>query len=876
MPTAELPTLESAHAMEAVPGYQLVRLMGEGTIARAYECRHERTGDIVVLKVIKQEMATGDRGATQRTLRENRVVSGLRAHAHIARVIDVGESAAGPYVAFEKLKGTDLRTMLVQHGRLAVPDALAAVRDAARALEAAANVGVAHRDVKPSNLFRLDAPGPGEGAVKLTDFGFAPPLSRLGGPVGIYGTPAFIAPELLKGAPADVRTDIYALGATLFQLVTARPLFEGATAEVLAAHQKKPVPSIATLVPDAGIAVVDVIYRLLHKDPGKRPQTPGDVVALLEEAMGKKRTTSSVAMPGVGGVGGVGGAAPSARPAPSEPQWPTMASPAGSALPRPPTRPGLPAVGSMTHPAPSSSPFDAPSGEESNPYTAQPTGVLGTLKQMGVTDILQMLEIGKKSARLDVNVEGANAVIQVHDGQIVFARIARPGASVEADGERAVMLLCRKKEGFFRIHYEKENTERNVNKPTQFVLLEAMRQIDENALEDAPAPSVNVSSTSSGAPRAPLPSLATPLGRAAPPGPGAAAGFQSPANTWPESPPAKHERAKGNLGDGIQRDEPTQAVETIDDPTMPEAPTSKGRRAPAFDFGRVLARVSAQLAGGATRIGRHAFDVGNGLYRRAQHALEPLRPKLAGLHPRLATVPPVVLAAGALAFGFALVIVVVTLITSWSALGYEDGVEAIFDGGARASAGDIVEAAADIVDELEDIAPSERTLDQDLLLGHAHAALRQDERALELYRIALPVRADVIALGVLASRLDATAPDEEIDLLVLWPDDDADALLAELTLDPRPLVRMNAAAILVERGSAGLMDVEQTAKLDLVQARSCGERRIALATLRAAGKSAATLALVDRIGREHETCFGTNELRSAYAAIQRRLPAVKD
>jgi serine/threonine protein kinase len=913
MPTGELPTLESSHALEAVPGYTLVRLLGEGTLARAYECRHDRSGEIVILKVINAESAA-DRGATQKTLRENRVVSGLRSHPHIARVIDVGEAAAGPYVAFEKLKGTDLRSLLVNSGRLPVADALAAVRDAARALDAAAHVGVAHRDVKPSNLFRLDHPGPGEGSVKLTDFGFAPPLAKIGGPVGVYGTPAFIAPELLKGAPADVRTDIYALGATLFQLVTARPLFEGNTADVLAAHQKKPVPSIATMVPDAGLAIVDVIYRLLNKDPAKRPQTAAEVVALLEGAMGKQRTSTSTGMVGVG-TPATGSSPPvpvQARgPAPSEPQWPTMDS---AKLPRPPSRTNMQSVSNVSSvPQSVSSPFDAPApGEESNPYTAQPTGVLGTLKQMGVTDILQMLEIGKKNARLEVQIDGGNAVVQVHDGQIVFARIVKPTGGVVADGEAAVVALCRKKDGFFRIHYERENTERNVTKPTQFVLLEAMRQIDEKQaaeqLEDPPVSGVQVvaqgqaqqpsrappSSPPTGrpspapvaVPRQALPNLATPLARpgvgtpGAPPAakaPASSANLQAPASTWPEQPTARHDRARevtqsGSAprpissvgrpvpGDGIQRDDSTQAVETLDDPTMPEAPTSMRLRKQGLDGAGVLATVQG-LAARVVPLAQHALDVGRNLYRRAVHALEPLRPKLIALHPRLEVVPPIALVAAALSLALIVALLVGRAATAaGTSLSYVDGVEAIFDGD-----------AVDVVDELEAVSPADRTLDQDLVLGHAHAALREDDRALELYRIALPLRADPIALAVLTSRLDASAPDEEIDLLVLWPDGDADERLAELTLDPRPLVRMNAAAILVERGTAGLVDVEQTALLDFVQARSCGERRIALATLRAAGKTQAVLDTVDRVGRGDESCFGGNELRNAYASIRKRV-----
>src|SRR5688572_9508407 len=120
------------------------------------------------------------------------------------------------------------------------------------------------------------------------------------------------------------------------------------------------------MVPDAGIGVVDVIYKLMHIDPGKRPHSPRDVVNLLDEAMGKKRSSSSASMQGVGG------------PAPSEPQWPTAtwtterSSSALGALPPPPVSGmgGTPARGSA------SSPFDNVADAPDSAYTAQPTGVM--------------------------------------------------------------------------------------------------------------------------------------------------------------------------------------------------------------------------------------------------------------------------------------------------------------------------------------------------------------------------------------------------------------------------------------------------------------------------------------------------------------------
>lgn len=837
--TADIPILASADALAAVPGYTLVRFLGEGALARAYECRAERTGDIVVVKVFTHEAAE-DKGNVQRVLRESRVVAGLRHHPHIARVLDVGESEAGPYVVFERLPGTDLRSRLVKDGRMPIPDALAAVRDAARALDAAAAVGVAHRDVKPANLFLLE-----DGSVKLTDFGFAASLGRLGGPANVYGTPAFVAPELLRGAPADVRTDIYGLGATLFQLVTAQPLFEGATADVLAAHQRKPVPSIATLVPDAGIVVVDILYRLLQKDPARRPARASEVVTLLDEAV--RRTSRGGSQPptpasraavdpnaatlvNVGASGGASGGS-SAGAGPGRPRQETATS----------TRPP--------------SPFDASlEGQEVGDgayVVGQPTGVMGTLKQMSVTEIIQMLEIGKKSARIDLQTtDGMKGTLHVHDGQVVHAT-----ANVEV-GEPAVSTLCRKKDGFFRIHYEKEPCERNVHRPTQFVLLEAMRQIDEEksgpaSSDDAPTVAVFAPVIPRGAPSSapvaaaaavrrsvPLPALARPLDRA-----------EGPA-------------------DGIQLHDSTSEVpvHSVDDPTLPEVATGPaltrwragGRRSSALDDLRREAAIFAAAAGPAlAEAARVVARESQRLAARADVALEPLRPQLHKLHPRVGELRPIVVVGAVVGAVLAVVL----------------GLATAMGGGTRAEAAtrDVLDGdAADVIEELEAVSAAERTLADDLALANAYAAVRDDERALELYGTVVPAGVtDPLALGFLLARLDASAPDDEMDLLVLWPDETVVDALAELTVDPRRFVRGNAVAVLTERAAIGRIDVEQSAILDL-QDGTCGARRSALQILKVAGDSRPAVAAVARAARSNEGCFSAGELRAVAAAIEGR------
>jgi serine/threonine protein kinase len=855
--TSEIPILASADALEAVPGYTLIRFLGEGALARAYECRAERTGEIVVVKVLNKD-AAGDRAAVQRLLRDSRVVAGIRSHAHVVRIHDVGEAQAGPYVVFERLKGTDLRSRMKEKGRLPVPDALAAVRDAARALEAAAAVGVVHRDVKPSNLFLLD-----DGTVKLTDFGFAAPLSRLGGPAGVYGTPELIAPELLRGGAADIRTDIYALGATLFQLVTARPLFEGSTADVLAAHQKKPVPSIATLVPDAGIVVVDILYRLLQKDPSRRAASATDVVKFLDEAVARSaRTRTSAPI--------VGARAPSLD---VDPGAPTLihAMPSAPAVKRP--RQEI----ARQPQAAAASPFDASqegTAGGGNPFVGQPTGVMGTLKQMSVTEIIQMLEIGKKSARIELQaMDGLKGLLHIHDGQLVHC------AADAATGEPAVVELCRRKEGFFRIHYDKEACEKNIHRPTTFVLLEAMRQLDEGAtvaLPAPPLPAVSEEPVGPAKPAArppvapPVPSPAPPPRRppGPPPRPALArerepSGKSAARRSAPSSPPQA-------VGDGIQWGDSSANHSHIEDPTLPESalripgPGAVGRvGAGATSAGQqIVAEARAlyeELSPKAVEALHATVRAARQLFSRADVALEPLRAPLARLHPRLGELRPLVVVSVGVGAVLALLVALAIALGS-GPLDAERGALAVLQG-----------KAGRVIEELERIPAAERTLGQDLVLAHAHAASLDDDRALELYGIAVPAGVtDSLALGFLLSRLDASMPDDEMDLLVLWPDPEVEEVLTELTVDPRFFTRANAVAVLVERGALGRIDVERTSILDVNQG-SCGARRAALQTLRVAGKTPAALVAVESAGRTSEGCFGNADLRPVAAAIEKRL-----
>jgi serine/threonine protein kinase len=817
-----------------VDGHALLQPAGEDAVARVFTCRVAGSDEVALFKRLKPAFCA-DGSAKARVLdahRRLKEISGARVPEGppLARVLGVGEAKSGPYVVVEKLGGVDLEARLAWE-RVPIAEALLYTRDAARGLAAGAGVGVVHGDVTPRNIVVLD----GGGAV-LGGFALGAPVE---GAAPIHGTPAVLAPEIARGGEPDERSDIYALGATLFWIATGRPLFEGTPAEVIAAQQKRPVPSIATLVPDAGVAVVDLLYRLLQKDPARRPASAAEAVKLLDAAL-RRAVISPVAGP--------------ARPEHAflaPPASPGASSPPASSSAGPSTPPRT-ASGLGGNPfAAAYAPSAADRAAESN-YLAQPTGVLGSLKQMGVPEILQTLEIGKKSARVDVQVGDDQGVLFVHDGQIVRAELLAVAGTLQ--GEPAVVRMCMQKEGYFRIHYEKEAAVRNVERPTQFVLLEAMRQIDEASQRGARLPDVGtvdggLEGPTLGTSGAKIDTLEDPevtdptshtldrtLDRT----------DEGSADSASESAGALDRTLALPLPPVSSLEGATEADADVTDPSLPldrtQAVPVDAARAPS---GRWAARLFSRGADWTALWP----SIETALREGAFAALPTKRAA------RRAGVAAIIVVAG-----------VVVGAALWAATrgapGYDVAVGRILRG-----------EAADVARALEAVPPSERTARQALALAHAYAALRDDDAALALYAATLPAgTTDARALGWLLARLEQPAPDREIDLLVLWPDDDVDALLVDLTTSVDPTVRENAVAALVERGRVTALDVEAVARLDLAH-RSCGARRRALLVLGVAGRSPESLEAVERAGRrpENAPCFPAADLAATYQAVKRRL-----
>jgi serine/threonine-protein kinase len=223
----------------------------------------------------------------RRFLSEARAASRVR-HPNVVDVTDVGLLSDGrPYMVMERLAGESLEARLDRSGPLAPLSALLVAREVALALGAAHEGGVVHRDLKPANVILLETSRDDAPRLKLVDFGAA----CLTGAVadeseGLIGTPAYMSPEHARGEPTDGRTDIYALGILLFEMLCGAQPFTGANArEILLAHLSLPAPPLESPSGTMPQAVQRVVARALRKNAGERHQSAAELVADLDHAI---------------------------------------------------------------------------------------------------------------------------------------------------------------------------------------------------------------------------------------------------------------------------------------------------------------------------------------------------------------------------------------------------------------------------------------------------------------------------------------------------------------------------------------------------------------------------------------------------------------
>lgn len=267
---------------QVIDGYRIDQLLGEGGMAQVYRAVDERLTRYVALKVIQPAVQIDD-SYRARFEREARAIAQLQ-HPNIVSIYRFGEVSQRLYMAMEYVDGADLHWVLQDYARdkelLPPDDALMVLSQAAQALDYAHSKGVIHRDIKPANIM-MDR----SGRVVLTDFGLA--LISLEGTKGeVFGTPQYIAPEqAVNSAGATAQSDQYALGVILYEILTGSVPFGGKSAMHIAlAHMTEPLPDPRTRNPDLHPALVDVLQRVLAKEPTARYPSCAALVQAFEAA----------------------------------------------------------------------------------------------------------------------------------------------------------------------------------------------------------------------------------------------------------------------------------------------------------------------------------------------------------------------------------------------------------------------------------------------------------------------------------------------------------------------------------------------------------------------------------------------------------------
>jgi serine/threonine protein kinase len=276
--------------------YRILDQLGKGGMGRVYKALHQTMNRIVALKVLSPQLMETER-AQKLFLREMQAVARL-SHPNLVTAYDADHKDNRYYLVMEYVEGPNLQQLVRERGPLPAGLACELIRQAANGLQYASDMGMVHRDVKPSNLLVLlpdEAARRKHYVLRILDFGLARlqrPEERpspdsgtiLTQPDSIMGTPDFLSPEQARDLHSvDIRSDLYSLGCTFYYLLTGDvPFPDGTTFEKLVRHATREPTPVEQLRPEVSMAVGGIVRRLMAKNPADRFQTPADVSAALE------------------------------------------------------------------------------------------------------------------------------------------------------------------------------------------------------------------------------------------------------------------------------------------------------------------------------------------------------------------------------------------------------------------------------------------------------------------------------------------------------------------------------------------------------------------------------------------------------------------
>lgn len=281
--------------------YEIESLIGAGGMGEVYRAHDSRLDRTVAIKVLPATFSA-DRERLQRFAQEARAAAALN-HPNILSIFDIGEEQRAPYVVSELLEGETLRSRL-KNGPLPIRKVIDYAMQVAKGLAAAHEKRIVHRDLKPENLFLTN-----DGRVKILDFGLAKLTSSEGSTGGgsgdaptvqvateaglVMGTAGYMSPEQVRGKPADSRSDIFAFGAILYEMISGKRAFHGETpADTMSAILKEETPELSETARNVPPGLERIVRHCLEKHPSQRFQSANDLAfdldALTEISAGSK------------------------------------------------------------------------------------------------------------------------------------------------------------------------------------------------------------------------------------------------------------------------------------------------------------------------------------------------------------------------------------------------------------------------------------------------------------------------------------------------------------------------------------------------------------------------------------------------------------
>ncbi|RMD79774.1 MAG: serine/threonine protein kinase, partial [Lentisphaerae bacterium] len=262
-------------------GYKIIRKIGKGGMGEVFLAVQLAMEREVALKVLPSKM-TRHHDSIERFMREARMAARLT-HPNIVTVLEAGEDSGYYFIAMNFIHGETLEQILERERRLDPLEALRYIRQVADALQFGwDHFQILHRDIKPANIMIENG-----GRVKLLDMGLAKSILEDSGMTAtgtILGTPYYMSPEQARGeGPIDFRTDMYALGATLYHLIAGKPPFDADTpVAIMTKHILEEPPPISKLAPKTPPAIVTIIHRLLQKNPHDRYSSYAELIDDIE------------------------------------------------------------------------------------------------------------------------------------------------------------------------------------------------------------------------------------------------------------------------------------------------------------------------------------------------------------------------------------------------------------------------------------------------------------------------------------------------------------------------------------------------------------------------------------------------------------------